>query len=158
MQFKSVPIDWESHLHCWYHEVDSREEYYQSWGSFIFYLIIIRVLKDKECHTDLTVPFVASHWISGLKEERTEHLLPGVDLIPFLSLPAKHQCLLSYLKGTGWSWFCSYCLLRKSSHQANWTFAWASVAGFGPYASQLLYLHSAEYAYSRVPIKQTYIQ
>lgn len=53
---------------------------------------------------------------------------------------------------------CSHCLLSKSSHQVNWPFARVNVAGFGPYASQLLYLHSAEYAYSTMPIKQNYIQ
>lgn len=138
------------------------------WGvntSFIlsfYYLMPSRMLKAGEGPSILTeMPFVASQLVSGLREDRTEHLPTVLGLIPTLSLFSKYQRLLSYLRN---QWrqkmemrACS-CLLSKSSHQVSWTFAWVSVAGFGPYASQLLYLHSAEYAYSTVPIKQNYIQ
>jgi len=120
------------------------------------------MLKAREGHSILTGPFVASQWISGLKQDRPERLPTALGLISFLSLFSKYQCLLSYLRNQGRHTkelrVCSCCLLGESSHQANWTFAWVSVAGFGPYASQLLYLHSAEYAYTTVPIKQNYIQ
>lgn len=61
------------------------------------------MLKGEESHSVLTVLFVASQWISGLKEDRTEHLLTAQGLIPFLSLFAKYPCLLSYLRGVQWS-------------------------------------------------------
>lgn len=84
-----------------------------------------RMLKIGGAPPILSVSFVAFHWISGLRKDRTEHLPAVLGLI--LSLFAKYHCLLSYLRNQQRHKMemrvCYYCLLRKSSHQVNWTFA-----------------------------------
>lgn len=47
------------------------------------------MLKAGEDHSILTVPFLASQWLSGVKEDRTEHLPTVLALIPSLILVCK---------------------------------------------------------------------